>query len=373
MKIVITGSRGLLGWHAAARVHAANQAAEFCGNKAPFTLNLLDHDSFDDDEMLHSAVQGADVILHFAGVNRGNDHEVEEGNPKIAERLKEACLKSNSRPHIVYANSIHSTGGSSYARSKRLAGEIIAGIGGSYTDLLLPHIYGEGARPDYNNVTATFIAGVIAGRRPAINPSGRVMLLHAGSAVTAAISCGVEKRCGPHSFAPHEMRVSDLYDHLERFHADYSKDTFPDLRDPFQTTLFNTYRFAIRPVGNAHQLKLNVDARGTLFEAVKGGGGGQTFASTTAPGVTRGNHFHLNKVERFLVLQGSAVIRMRKVLSDEVREYHISGQNPTTVDMPTLYTHSIQNVGDTPLLTLFWTHDIFDRINPDTYADSVLR
>jgi UDP-2-acetamido-2,6-beta-L-arabino-hexul-4-ose reductase len=120
-------------------------------------------------------------------------------------------------------------------------------------------------------------------------------------------------------------------------------------------------------------LKLNTDARGTLFEAVKGGGGGQTFLSTTLPGVTRGNHFHLNKVERFLVVQGEAVIRIRKVLSDEVWEYRVCGAQPAYVDMPTLHTHSIENVGETELVTLFWTHDLFDPANPDTFADEVLK
>ena len=119
-------------------------------------------------------------------------------------------------------------------------------------------------------------------------------------------------------------------------------------------------------------MKLNTDARGTLFEAVKGGGGGQTFLSTTNPGVTRGDHFHLAKVERFLVVQGEAVIRIRKVLEDTISEYRVSGDAPAPVDMPTLHTHSIENVGEGELLTLFWTHDLFDPANPDTFADKVL-
>ena len=118
---------------------------------------------------------------------------------------------------------------------------------------------------------------------------------------------------------------------------------------------------------------MNTDQRGTLFEAVKGGGGGQTFLSTTQPGITRGDHFHLAKVERFLVVQGEATIRIRKVLDDEIWEYKVSGDAPAPVDMPVLHTHSIENTGDTELLTLFWTHDLFDQSNPDTYADKVLK
>ena len=120
-------------------------------------------------------------------------------------------------------------------------------------------------------------------------------------------------------------------------------------------------------------MHLNSDHRGVLFEAVKSQSGGQTFLSTTGPGITRGDHFHLHKVERFLVLQGEAVIRIRKVLTDTVHEFQVSGEKPAAVDMPTLHTHSIENVGSKPLLTLFWTHDLFDPENPDTYADTVLK
>jgi UDP-2-acetamido-2,6-beta-L-arabino-hexul-4-ose reductase len=169
------------------------------------------------------------------------------------------------------------------------------------------------------------------------------------------------------------MAVTELYDRLREFHAGYQANIYPDLGDPFTAALFNSYRTALYPNGFPRPLKLNTDARGTLFEAVKGGGGGQTFLSTTLPGVTRGNHFHLNKVERFLVVQGEAVIRIRKVLSDEVWEYRVCGAQPAYVDMPTLHTHSIENVGETELVTLFWTHDLFDPANPDTFADEVLK
>ncbi|MDA9136440.1 capsule biosynthesis protein CapF, partial [Ascidiaceihabitans sp.] len=161
-------------------------------------------------------------------------------------------------------------------------------------------------------------------------------------------------------------------DRLQCFHALYTANIYPDLSDVFDLTLFNTYRAAIYPDGWPRSLKLNTDTRGTLFEAVKAGGGGQTFLSTTEPGITRGDHFHLNKVERFLVVQGEAVIRIRKVLTDKVWDYRVSGDTPAYVDMPTLHTHSIENVGQGPLLTLFWTNDLFDSQKPDTYADKVL-
>lgn len=372
-RIVITGAKGLIGWHAHARLHAANCAAMFRGEPTLFDIVALDHAAFEDGDTLRTALDDAQAVLHFAGVNRAPDDEVEAANPAIASRLVQACDAVGVEPHIVHANSTHAASDTPYGRSKRLAGELLSQSGGKYTDLVLPHIFGECARPRYNNVTATFIEAVIAGDSPDINPDGRVSLLHAGAAAQAALNAVTIGTDGPLRPEARDIEVADLFALLQKFHADYQANIYPDLRDPFIVALFNSYRAALYPDGFPRPLKLNTDARGTLFEAVKGGGGGQTFLSTTMPGVTRGDHFHLNKVERFLVVQGEAVIRIRKVLSDEVWEYKVSGDAPAPIDMPTLHTHSIENTGDTELLTLFWTHDLFDPANPDTYADKVLK
>ena len=372
MKVVITGAGGLFGWHAAARLHALNCAARFRGQPLPFEVIALDHAAFEEDVTLHDALRGAQAVLHFAGVNRAPDDIVETANPAIAQRLHDGCKSVGARPHVVYANSTHATNDTPYGRSKRIAGEILSGIGGPYINLVLPHIFGEGARPHYNNVTATFIDAVIKGEMPRINPEGRVSLLHAGTAIQTALDALSDGTTGDLHPQARDLFVGDLFEILRRFHADYQDNIYPDLQDDFTVALFNSYRAALYPDGFPRPLPLNTDARGTLFEAVKGGGGGQVFLSTTRPGVTRGDHFHLNKVERFLVVQGEAIIRIRKVLSEEVWEYRVSGASPAPVDMPTLHTHSIENVGETPLLTLFWTHDLFDPAAPDTYADKVL-
>lgn len=372
-RIVITGANGLIGWHTHTRLHAANCSAIFNGEPGLFDIVALDHAEFDDDATLRAAVDGADAVMHFAGVNRAPDDVVEAANPAIASRLAEACKATGVAPHIVYANSTHSVTETPYGRSKRVAGEVLSQIPGKYTDLVLPHIFGECARPRYNNVTATFIEAVIAGETPDINPKGRVSLLHASAVARTALDAVMNGTVGALQPESRDISVTELFALLEQFHADYQANIFPDFDDPFTLALFNSYRAALYPDGFSRPLKLNTDARGTLFEAVKGGGGGQTFLSTTEPGVTRGDHFHLDKVERFLVVQGEAVIRIRKVLSNEVWEYRVSGDAPTPVDMPTLHTHSIENIGDTRLLTLFWAHDLFDPDNPDTFADKVLK
>ncbi|MBB6192833.1 UDP-2-acetamido-2,6-beta-L-arabino-hexul-4-ose reductase [Sphingobium wenxiniae] len=371
MKIVVTGAGGLLGHHTSVRLHAANCAARFKGQSEPYILVGLDRAAFSDDSRLIDAVNGADAVLHFAGVNRASDTDVASGNPDIARRLVNACRTAGSAPHIVYANSTHAANDSVYGKSKRIAGEILSEGSGGYTDLILPHIFGEGARPHYNNVTATFIAQVIAGDSPEVNPEGRVALLHAGEAAQIAINAAVERTTGVITPAALPVSVVDLLTKIERFHADYNANLFPDLTDPFDLALFNSYRAALYPDQYPKMLRLNSDARGALFEASRGGGGGQTFLSWTHPGVTRGDHFHLDKVERFLVVEGEAIIRIRPVLGDTIWECRVSGDAPAAIDMPTLHTHNIVNVGDKPLLTLFWTNAVFDPAAPDTYADPV--
>ncbi|MBZ0129628.1 MAG: NAD-dependent epimerase/dehydratase family protein [Rhodobacteraceae bacterium] len=373
MRIVITGAKGLIGWHAHARLHAANCAARFRNEPEPFDIVPLGHADFDDDPTLASALAGAQAVLHFAGVNRAADDVVEAANPAIASRLAEAWTAGGASPHVVYANSTHAGSDTPYGRSKHRAAEILNAATDRFTDLVLPHIFGEDARPDYNNVTATLIARILASEMPEINPDGQVQLVHAGAAAQCAIDAVLEGTTGQVAPQGRRVPVPELYRKLLDFHLGYQRNIYPDLSDPFDRDLFNAYRAATYPDGWPRPLELNTDPRGTLFEAVKGGGGGQTFLSTTRPGITRGDHFHLTKVERFLVVQGEAVIRIRKVLSDEIWEFNVTGTAPAPVDMPTLHTHSIENTGDTDLLTLFWTHDLFDPANPDTFADKALK
>ena len=177
-RVVVTGSGGLLGWHAQARLHAANCAAVFKGDSAPYEIVAPDKEEFMNDAALAAIMEDTDVVLHFAGVNRGEEKEVEHANPKIAEALVRACKSTRANPTIVYANSTHSNSDTPYGNSKRQAGEILAGFFDRYVDLVLPHIFGECARGFYNNVTATLIQQLIEGKDVELNPEGSVCLLY---------------------------------------------------------------------------------------------------------------------------------------------------------------------------------------------------
>lgn len=372
MKIAVTGAKGLLGWHAATRLHAVNCAARFRGETPPHELALLDHAGFDDDATLDAAIAGADAILHFAGVNRGPEERVEAANPAIARRLADACTRTDTAPHIVYANSIHARSDTPYGRSKRIAGEILGAAPGRFSQLLLPHIFGECARPYYNNVTATLIDQIWNGEEPTINPAGQVSLLHAGDAAILAIGAALGGEAGAIAPAGHDLAIADLYDRLRGFHELYSTGVFPLLDDAFDLALFNSYRTGGYPKFYPKRLDPKSDARGVLFESSRAHGASQTFVSTTLPGRSRGDHFHTDLVERFLVVSGRATIRIRKVLTDEVRSFAVSGDEPVAIDMPPLHTHHIVNDGDRDVVTFFWSHRLFDPADPDTFADPVL-
>jgi UDP-2-acetamido-2,6-beta-L-arabino-hexul-4-ose reductase len=371
-KIVVTGAAGLVGWHCAARLHAANCAARYRGETEPYELALLTHEGFADDKMRDAAIHGAAAVLHFAGINRGEPDDVEAGNPAIAEALADSLLRTRTKAHIVYANSTHAAFDSPYGRSKKRAADILADVGNGFSNLILPHVFGECARPNYNNVTATLIDQIWAGQAPTINPAGEVCLLHAGKAANLAIKAslnGVSETIEPEG---RPMSIIDLYDRLVAYHHAYCANIFPDLTDPFDLALFNAYRAGGYPARYPIRLKQINDARGTLFESAKATAGSQTFLSTTAPGMTRGDHFHIDLVERFVVVSGRATIRVRKVLTDEVHSFSVSGEEPVAIDMPPLHTHHIVNDSGRDVVTFFWSHRLFDPSNPDTYADPVL-
>ena len=376
LHVLITGASGLLGYHARAALLAENCASEFAGHSRPYeVIELPRLTETTLQQWVHHAAS-AHLVLHMAGINRATPEEVEFGNTAIAALLVKALTESGSSAHVIYANTTHAGSDSPYGRGKQAAHislELWAEKAGArYTNVVLPHIFGETAIAHYNNVTATLCEQVATGTEPTIHDGAQVELLHAGAAIDAMMAAFHAGTTGTLRLPGTPITVEALYAQLLSFRASYETNTYPDLADRFTAALFNTYRAVEYPTAFPKQLELHKDQRGVLFEAVKGGGGGQTFLSWTDPGIERGNHFHRHKIERFLVVSGEAEIRIRPVFGDKVDTYQVSGSQPAYVDMPTFHTHSIVNTGKEPLLTLFWAHEVFDPQQPDTYAHSVL-
>lgn len=364
--IAVTGASGFLGWH-------VRVLARALGLSDPVVVRQAD---LADSSRLASIVDHADRILHLAGLNRGTDDDVVAGNVDPAEALANALRWCVTPPKTVtFANSIQAGNGTPYGESKQTAAAILADAthwtGSTFEDVKLPNIFGEHGRPHYNSVIATFCRLLANGGVPEVRDDREMDLLHATDA--AAVLLGVAGATEPgRELLPTRRTVGQLAEQLRRFADIYRSGEIPPLLDRFDVSLFNTYRSHCFPEHYPIGLPRRADIRGELVEAVKvHGGGGQTFCSSTLPGVTRGEHFHLAKVERFVVLKGEAEIALRRVLHDEVVRFRVSGTDPVVVDMPTMWAHNITNVGDTELFTLFWANDLFDADRPDTYPERV--
>lgn len=365
MKIGVTGVDGLIGWHIRCRLHTL-------GDMKPVPA---DREGFSDAQALNAFVAQCDAIVHLAGMNRGEDREIEQVNPGLAETLVAAMERTRRTPHVVFSSSTHVDRDTAYGRSKRAAANVFERwarrSGAQFTNLILPHVFGERGRPFYNSVVSTFCYQLATGGTPRIDQDGQLELLHAQEVAELALAAIREGRTGELRPSGQRITVSEMLAQVTSLAERYQGGVIPALHDPFKLRLFNVYRSYLFPDFYPHALTLHTDNRGSLFEAVKSDHGGQAFLSTTKPGITRGEHFHFNKVERFLVVQGEAVIRLRRLFDDRIVEFRVWGEEPVFIDMPTLHTHNITNVGDTDLLTLFWSHEIFDPNNPDTFAEPV--
>jgi UDP-2-acetamido-2,6-beta-L-arabino-hexul-4-ose reductase len=362
--LVITGGIGFLGWH-------VRVLARALGLPAPL---LVDREDFAEPARLAEVIEGADRVVHLAGLNRGEPSQVATGNVELAGALVRAIQRCATPPKVVaFANSVQAGNGTPYGDSKAAAADLLAEAtqwsGAVLEDVRLPNLFGEHGRPHYNSVVATFCRLLASGEAPAIEVDRALDLMHVTDA--AALMLGVESPLGS-SIEPARRTVRQLADQIGEFAGVYRTGDIPVLASAFDVRLFNTYRSHCFPAHYPIRLARHADARGELVEAVKAhGGGGQTFFSTTRPGITRGQHFHLAKVERFLVVSGEAEIALRRVLHDDVIRFRVSGREPVVVDMPTMWAHSITNVGDDDLLTLFWANEVFDPVCPDTFAEAV--
>lgn len=365
--IAVTGPQGFVAWHLR------------CAARARWGGDLigLDIAEFDDPALLDAALAKADAVVHLAGVNRASDpSEIEGTNPWLAEQLVSSLDRLGRPIPIVYGNSIHSLGDSVFGVSKRRAAEILtdwgARSGASVMDVLMPNLFGEHGVPNYNSVVATFCHALAHGESPSVVDDKELPLLYVGDAVDRLLDLAVAPESGQMTLPGRPTWVSELAARLEMIADEYRSGRLPDLSDPFTKQLFNTYRSATFPESFPIHPEPAEDPRGRLVEAVKGRGGQtQVFYSTTNPGFTRGQHWHRHKVERFLVLAGTGEMRLRRLFTDDVVTFAVSGDRPAIVDMPTFWAHSITNTGTEPLVTLFFADELYDPANPDTIPEDV--
>ncbi len=359
----IVGASGFLGWHLRVLMHAT-------GHPQPRLVTRADLTG--PPERLTALLDGTRRVFHLAGTCRGEPADIRTGNTTLAHRLDAAIRRCVAPPaELVYANSVQAGNGSPYGDAKQEAAEVLRGTvaanGGVLRDVALPNLYGEHGRPFHNSVVATFCHQLAGGEPLTVHDDRELELLHATDA--AAYLLAADRRPAPQVV---HTGVHDIAGRIGAFAAAYRGSTIPHLTDDFDVRLFNAYRSHAVDRHAQHGLPRTRDRRGELFEAAKtAGGGGQVFVSTTAPGQTRGEHYHLDKIERFVVLSGTAEIRLRRLLDDTVVRIRVSGDDPQAVDMPAKWVHSITNIGTGELLTLFWANEVFNPDDPDTYPEPV--
>lgn len=369
MKIGITGANGFIGWHLRCYLKTLNEISE---------VRLAAKKEFSSIKQLHDFVDDLDCIVHLAGVNRAEPHQLIEGNRKPAEQLVSALLHTGSSATVIYSSSVQALepDSSPYAEGKAAVSEIFeswsANSSGNFINLIIPHVFGEYGRPNYNSAVATFSYQIAHNETPTIHNDGRLELVHVQDLVEQILynyKCG---NSGEVRIQGRNTGVVELAEKLQKLYDIYiKKSQIPDLSDAFIRNLFNTLRGSIDNAARVCQAVKHQDERGWLVETVKANSTGQCFVSTTRPGITRGNHFHRRKVERFFVLQGQAQIKIRKLFDEEAVVYELNGDSPGFVDIPTLHTHCITNTGENELITLFWSDEFFDPNNSDTYFEEV--
>jgi UDP-2-acetamido-2,6-beta-L-arabino-hexul-4-ose reductase len=375
MKAVVTGANGFLGRNLVVALRRAG-------------VDVAEIDVDTPPGAWPGAVRGAAAVFHLAGVNRPqHDDEFVAGNVGSLDTLfaaldaRAADDPSTARPLVLLSSSAQAALDNPYGRSKLAAEQALeayAGRTGTPAAIYrLPGVFGKWCRPNYNSVVATFCHNIARNLPITIsNPAHAVELVYVDDVVAQFMS---HLEGAPSGIARGAVRpvftttLGELAERIRGFAAVRQTLLVPDLDDDFTRRLLATYTSYLPPSDLGYALEQRTDPRGTLAELLRSAHFGQMFVSRTHPGITRGNHFHDMKVEKFCVLEGDAVIRFRSVLGDEVTEHRVSGTDFKVVDIPPGMTHHIENVGKTEMIVLFWASEIFDQQRPDTHFVEVQR
>ncbi len=370
MNIGITGQSGFVGKHLYNTL-----------GLEPEKYNRIDFNKsfFEDDFKLDEFVSKCDIIVHLAAVNRHGDPKViHDTNIMLAQKLKDSLLRVNSKAHVIFSSSTQELKDNPYGNSKKEARGILANwskeSNAKFSGLIIPNVFGPFGNPYYNSVVATFCHQLTHGELPKIDVDGELNLIYVAELVSEILKqFQMESSDEVIVEHTHKIKVSEILSLLVCYKENYlEKGIIPSFANIFELNLFNTFR-CYMDLKNHFPVKFtkHTDPRGAFVEVIRLNIGGQVSFSTTVPGITRGNHFHTRKIERFAVIKGDALIQLRQVGTDEVMDFHLSGEEPSYVDMPIWFTHNIKNIGTEELYTIFWINEFYDPNDPDTYMVTV--
>lgn len=367
MKILVTGAKGFIG---------RNLIAEL-KNRGYDTVFQYDTDST--PEQLEAYLRDCDFVFHLAGVNRPQkEEEFMEGNFGFTSLLLNGLKEKGNKAPVLITSSIQALLDNPYGKSKKAGEDLLleyqAETGAKALIYRLQNVFGKWCRPNYNSVVATFCHNIANDLPIKISDrENRISLVYVDDVVDTFISAMEGKEpCAQdglyYVMSVYPVKLGEIADLLHSFRVSRKDLRIPDMNDPFTKKLYSTYLSYLPEREFAYPLKMNADNRGSFTEFLKSQERGQVSVNISKPGITKGNHWHHTKTEKFLVVSGQGVIRFRKIDSDTVIEYNLDGSRLEVVDIPPGYTHNITNTGVTDMVTIMWANELFDPEKPDTFA-----
>jgi UDP-2-acetamido-2,6-beta-L-arabino-hexul-4-ose reductase len=370
INVGVTGSNGFIGWHLC-------RTLELYTNK--FELIEFKRDWFDENTNLDLFVSKCDIIVHLAGLNRHiEENTIYNTNVSLTEKLVDSFIRIGFKGQVVFSSSIQEERNNTFGNSKKISRNLFCNwakqSGGTFQGLIIPNVFGAFAAPFYNSVIATFCHQIIIKESPKIELDASLNLIYINELVQQIIEqFNAETNDKLLINHTNTYKVSEILNMLIRYNNTYFENgQIPFLNNQFEINLFNTFRSYFN-LNKLYPIKYknNIDERGNFVEIIKLENGGQVSFSSTKIGVTRGNHFHTRKIERFSVIKGKALIQLRKKGTSEIFNIYLTGNEPSYVDMPIWYIHNIKNIGDEELYTIFWINEFYNKNDPDTYFENV--
>ena len=365
MKILVTGAKGFIGKNLVAELRNRGY------------LDIFEFDIDTKEELLKKYCEQAEFIFHLAGVNRPKDtKDFMKGNFGFTSDLLNVLKKVNNTCPIVISSSTQAILENPYGESKRAGEQLLTEYGketGAKTLIYrFPNVFGKWCKPNYNSAVATFCHNIANDLQITVNdPVVQMNLVYIDDLVNELINALEGKENQTYKYCEvnptYGIALGGIVDLLNSFKESREDKSIPNMGCEFAKKLYSTYLSYLPKTEFSYPLTMHKDDRGSFTEFIKTPDRGQVSVNISKPGITKGNHWHHTKNEKFLVVSGAGVIRFRDIDSDEVLEYFVSGDKLEVVDIPVGYTHNIENLGDSDMVTVMWVNEIFDPEKPDTY------
>lgn len=381
MKILITGAKGFVGKNLVSTLKNIKDGKDKTRNIDIEDIYSYDADNTIDD--LKKYTSDCDFVFHLAGINRPKDvSEFYEGNASFTETLCSLLEEHDNKSPILISSSIQASKDNDYGKSKKEGEEYLLNHGKKMDSKVyiyrLANLFGKWCRPNYNSVTATWCYNVANGKDIQINdPNVELPLCYIDDVVNEFLNAleGHPTACkeGIYEVHPvHHVKLGELADIIKSFKESRGTLNVPNMKEgSLEKKLYSTYLSYLPKDRFSYPLKMNTDQRGSFTEFLKTEEYGQVSVNVSKPGITKGQHWHHSKNEKFLVVSGKGLIQFRDIYSDEIIEYYVSGDKLEVIDIPTGYTHNIINIGESDMVTIMWANEKFNPEHPDTYYEEV--